>query len=101
MKGLRPRRAVAGIVVVAAAVIALGGTAIAAMQVTSVPTYTGCLTNSGGTVSLIKQGSSPQKPCGSGSTQIQLSGGDITSITVGSGLTGGGTQGDINIGLSA
>ena len=96
------RLLVAGVLgTVALGAVVLAGTAIAGLLATSVPTYTGCMTTNGGTVSLLKQGDEPLKSCGPGSTPIRLSGGDITSITVGSGLTGGGTEGDISIGLNA
>jgi hypothetical protein len=96
------RLLVAGVLgIVVLGTVGLAGTAIAALLATPVPTYTGCMTTGGGTVSSLKQGNEPLKPCGPGSTQIRLSGGDITSITVGSGLTGGGTEGDISIGLNA
>jgi hypothetical protein len=96
------RLLVAGVLgLVAVGAVVLAGTAIAGLLVTSVPTFTGCMTNGGGTVSSLKQGNEPLKSCGPGMMQIRLSGGDITSITVGSGLTGGGTEGDISIGLNA
>jgi len=65
----------------------------------SVPTYTGCLNPSGGTVYNLAQGSAPMKPCNGNHPQIQLSGGDITGVTASSPLTGGGTEGDVSVGL--
>ena len=65
-------------------------------------TYTGCLGVTGkiaGKVSKIKAGSAPTKPCKSSEVEIHLSDGDITSITSGTGLTGGATNGDITLAL--
>lgn len=78
---------------------AMGGTVLAAGA--TVPTLTGCLANKDATLIKVKLGDSPATPCSSGQTLVHLSGGDITSITVGDGLTGGGTNGDITIGLDA
>lgn len=95
------RRPIAAIVfAICLATVALAGAGVTAV-LQSVPTYTGCLTFSGGTVSALKQGNSPQKTCPAGTAPIRLSGGDITSVAVGSGLTGGGNEGDLTIGLNA
>lgn len=90
------------IVALAAAVLvgaAMGGTVLAAGD--SVPTLTGCLANKDQTLIKVKLGNQPASPCSGGQTLVHFSGGDITSITVGDGLTGGGTNGDVAIGLDA
>jgi hypothetical protein len=78
----------------------LAGSALAVGTLaTSVPTVTGCLANKDSVLIKVKIGDLPATPCSTGQTLVHLSGGDITSITVGAGLTGGGTGGDITIGL--
>jgi len=84
----------AAIVVAAAA----AGGAYAAFPDTNVDTYTGCLNTSGaagGQLGQIATGLSPLKACGSNQKLVHLSGGDITKVTAGSGLTGGGDNGAV------
>jgi len=89
------------IVVLSAAILALaiGAPVLAGHLGDGVKSYTGCLTTQGGTLTLIREGDAPAKPCPSGSTQAHFSGGDITGVTAGFGLTGGGTNGSVSIAL--
>jgi hypothetical protein len=67
-------------------------------------TYTGCLDTAGdgkGKISKVALGTTPIggacKP--TGFTQITLSGGDITSVAAGTGLSGGATSGDATVAI--
>ena len=90
---------VAGGLVVAAA---LAGP-VAWAAVTSNPpasaTYTGCLGHTSGSIYDVKQGSAPLATCTAKDKQIRLSAGDITSVTAGTGLTGGATKGAATVAL--
>jgi hypothetical protein len=67
----------------------------------AVPTYTGCLNR----VNLIVQvavGDAPATPpCrDAGAVIVHFSAGDLTSLTAGTGLTGGGANGDVSVALA-
>lgn len=97
--GRRPVVLTVGLVI---ALAAAGGTALAGHLEGGVKSYTGCLTTSGGTLTLIKEGDAPQKPCPTGSLAAHFSGGDITKITGGSGVqVTNGDNGDATIALDA
>lgn len=89
----------AGLVAVIA-VTTTTGTAIAGHLATDVKSYTGCLTP-GGTLYKIAEGDAPRKPCISPDVVAHVSGGDITSITAGTGLTGGGTNGAVGLAIAS
>lgn len=100
---MRSRRLLLAGAVVAAVV--LGGSAIAyaAYPTSSVAVMTGCLTTSGtgsGNIVNVAMGTNPFKTCASNQKQIQLSGGTITQVTAGTGLTTAGSGGT-DIGGSA
>lgn len=79
-------------------------TALAGHQSSGVKSYTGCLVPKDGVIIKIKEGESPASPCTGGSTLAHFSGGDITKISVGSGLTtvpSPGENGDVRIELAA
>ncbi|MGH8938240.1 MAG: hypothetical protein ACRDV2_02710 [Actinomycetes bacterium] len=63
-------------------------------------TYTGCLSRSSGTINSLAPGSSPGKTCSGNETQITLGGGDITSVTAGTGIDGGATAGDAGVSIA-
>jgi len=66
-----------------------------------VPTWTGCYNASSGTINKLAQGNEPLKPCNAADILVRFAEGDITKITVGPGLSGGGDNGDIVISLDA
>jgi hypothetical protein len=100
------------LVVATVALVVLGGAvavASGAYPTSGVTVYTGCLTTSGGqnqsTVGAISSvaasPTTPTKPCASNQALIHLSGGTITSVTAGTGLTGGGSNGAIGVSLAS
>jgi hypothetical protein len=88
-------------VAVAAVLLVGAAIAIAAYPQDSVTVYTGCL-NTGGTggqIGSVAVGSNPTKPCGPNSVLIHLSGGTVTKVAAGTGLTGGGDNGYVTVGI--
>jgi hypothetical protein len=88
-------------VVAALAALALAAVAGAGHIESGVKSYTGCL--GGGALSKIKEGNTPASPCAGGQVEAHFSGGDITKISVGSGLSlpNGGDNGEVRIELAA
>ena len=86
-----------------AVVAATATTAFAGHQTTGVLSYTGCLSATDGVMIKIKQGDAPKSPCTGGQVQAHFSGGDLTKISVGSGLQLplGGDNGEVRIELAA
>jgi hypothetical protein len=64
-----------------------------------VKSYTGCLSSGDGSIVKVKEGDAPKSACSSSQTLVHLSGGDITKVSVTGGLTGGGENGEVTIGL--
>jgi hypothetical protein len=86
------RRGMVGAVIAALAIGGIAGSAIAGHLSEGVDSFTGCLSDKGD-LSKFKSGDGPLKPCTGNQVVVHLSGGDITSILAGTGLTGGGENG--------
>jgi hypothetical protein len=102
LRAVRRARWLAG--AVALTLVVSAGAAFAAFPDTDVDSYTGCLNVSGassGQINKVKQGDSPLKTCGSNQQLVHLSGGDITRVIPGTGLTGGGTNGAVTLDLGS
>lgn len=97
------RRRALALAVAALCVVALTGTAVAGHQTSGVKSYTGCLVGGEGVMIKIKEGNSPRSACTGGQVEAHFSGGDITKISVGSGLSlpNGGDNGEVRIELAA
>jgi hypothetical protein len=88
----------------AAVTLALATGALAVFPDDNVTHFTGCLNTAGGaagTFSQVAVGDSPAKACNSNQTTAHLSGGDVTSVSAGSGLTGGGTEGAVSLAVDS
>jgi len=82
------------------AVAAAAGGALAAYPQDNVTVYTGCLTSGGTVVKVAASATTPLTPCNPTETLIHISGGTITQVTAGNGLTGGGNNGSVTLGLA-
>jgi len=97
------RRRALAVAVTALGVVVIAGTALAGHQTSGVKSYTGCLVGGEGVIIKVKEGNAPRSACTGGQVEAHFSGGDITKISVGSGLSlpNGGDNGEVRIELAA
>jgi len=97
------RRRVLVLAVAAVGVVAIAGTALAGHVTSGVKSYTGCLVPGDGVIVKVKEGNAPRSACTGGQVEAHFSGGDITKISVGNGLSlpNGGDNGEVRIVLDA
>lgn len=80
--------------------VAGGGMVLAGHHTDVVASYTGCLSTNSGTVTQVAVGNVPLRPCKPDQTEVHVSGGDITAVTAGDGLTGGASNGAAPLALA-
>jgi hypothetical protein len=99
----RLRRRLVVFALAAGMTLAVATGAIAGHETSGVKSYTGCLVSGDGVLIKIKEGSAPKSACSGGQVEAHFSGGDISKISVGSGLTlpNGGANGEVRIELAA
>src|SRR5512134_1809374 len=92
-------RRVLALAAMAVGVVAIAGTAVAGHQTSGVKSYTGCLVSGDGVMIKIKEGNAPKSACTGGQVEAHFSGGDITKISVGAGLSlpNGGDNSEVRI----
>ena len=100
---MKPHGFVHRVVAVCLGVVLLTGVFVVgsfAGHQTSVASYTGCLKVSQGTLSRFAVGNSPYSPCPADNVVVHVSGGDITAVNAGTGLTGTAAQGAANLSVN-
>jgi hypothetical protein len=89
--------------VLLAVAVALGSAviAVAGHAPADVDSYTGCLNTSSGTFANVAMGETPLAPCKDKEIEVHLGGGDVTGVVAGSGLSGGGSEGQVALGVDS
>jgi hypothetical protein len=98
MRG-HPLSTIAAVAVVSAA-LSVVGTHLWAVAAPVVPHYTGCLGTSGagqGVISKVAVGTTSTSACTASEVRIQFSNGTITGVNAGTGLSGGGSNGNTTL----
>ena len=93
------KRQLAAMALAIGVITVFASSALAGHLSVGVKSYTGCLVSKDGVIIKIKEGEAPSSPCSGGMVQVHFGGGDITKISVTGGLTGGGDNGEVTIGL--
>ena len=93
------RRGFVTVALVMLALVAGSGTVLAGHHTDAAASYTGCLTK-GGAVTQVAVGDVPLRPCGPDHRTVHVSGGDITAVAAGDGLTGGTSGGAATLALA-
>jgi hypothetical protein len=86
--------------IVLAGVCLLAGFSQAPAAGAAVQSYTGCLSPILNAIYDVAPGDAPAHACVRPAAAIRLSSGDVTSLVAGTGLTGGGDNGDLSVSIS-